>query len=152
MDSGLEAAREFVLREMAEVLAAAMASQHHRNYKSLLQQYAQRRWNTTPQYDLLDEKGPEHAKCFEIAVRISGRQYPSAWGRFKKQAEQKAALAALQELGVLEEAESEAAIEPEYTDPPADSAGTDADNIAHAGGGGGAKFVFYFLAFCRYGP
>lgn len=113
MDSGLEAAREFVLREMAEVLAAAMASQHHRNYKSLLQQYAQRRWNTTPQYDLLDEKGPEHAKCFEMAVRISGRQYPSAWGPFKKQAEQKAALAALQKLGVLEEAESEAAIEPE---------------------------------------
>ena len=106
LDGGLDAVSEFLLRETSEVLSAAMASRHHRNYKSLLQQYAQRKWNTTPQYELLDEKGPEHAKCFEMAVRINGQQYPSAWGGFKKQAEQKAALAALQQLGVLEEAEA----------------------------------------------
>jgi len=101
LDSGLAAVREFVLRETAEVLEVAMASQHQRNYKSVLQQYVQRKWNTTPQYDLLDEKGPEHAKCFEVAARINGRRYPSAWGSYKKQAEQKAALAALKALGVL---------------------------------------------------
>ena len=56
-----------------------------------------------PQYDLLDEKGPEHAKCFEVAVRLNGRQFPSRWGNSKKQAEQKAALSALIELGVLSE-------------------------------------------------
>ncbi len=101
LDGGLVAAREFVLREMAEVMETAMASQHQRNYKSLLQQHCQRMWNTTPQYDLLDEKGPEHAKAFEVAVRINGRQFGSAWGNFKKQAEQKAAFEALRELGVL---------------------------------------------------
>ena len=112
-DAGLAQTQEFILREMAEPLAGAMASPHHRNYKSVLQQYAQRRWNTTPQYELLDEKGPEHAKCFELAARIGSRQYPSAWGRFKKQAEQKAALAALKKLGVLADAEAEAEPAPE---------------------------------------
>ena len=58
-----------------------------------------------PQYDLLDEKGPEHAKCFEVAVRLNGRQFPSAWGSSKKEAEQGAALAALISLKVLDEAE-----------------------------------------------
>ncbi len=101
IDGGLAPARDFILREMGSELTRAMASQHHRNYKSVMQQYAQREWNTTPEYELLDEKGPEHAKCFEVAVRVGSRQFPSAWGNYKKQAEQKAARAALDELGML---------------------------------------------------
>jgi ribonuclease-3 len=116
VDGGLAPAREFLLRELAGVMEASMASQHQRNYKSLLQQYVQREFNVTPQYDLLDEKGPEHAKCFELAVRINGRQYPSAWGSFKKQAEQKAALAALRELGILKGPEAETADEQDHPD------------------------------------
>ena len=107
LDGGLAAAREFVLAHTDEVIRAAMASQHQRNYKSMLQQYAQRRWNEMPEYELLDEKGPEHAKCFEVSVRINGRQFGSAWGPSKKEAEQKAALRALVELGLLGEPEAE---------------------------------------------
>ena len=106
-DGGLGAAREFILQSMDAAMAAAMACDHQRNYKSLLQQYAQRHWNITPQYDLLDEKGPEHAKCFEVAVCLNGRRFLGAWGSSKKQAEQKAALSALQKLGVLDAAEDE---------------------------------------------
>jgi len=102
LDGGLEAARQFILSQASELIDAATASRHHRNYKSLLQQHAQREWGRTPQYDMLDEKGPEHTKCFEIAVCIDGRSYPSAWGSSKKEAEQKAALAALWEPGVLD--------------------------------------------------
>ena len=36
------------------------------NYKSLLQQFAQREFGSTPTYHLLDEKGPDHSKCFKI--------------------------------------------------------------------------------------
>jgi len=115
MDGGLEAARKFILRHTEKVMQAAMASRHQRNYKSMLQQYAQRTWNSMPEYELLDEKGPEHAKCFEVSVRINGRQFGSAWGPSKKEAEQKAALQALVELGLLEEAEAEPA-EPTQTD------------------------------------
>jgi ribonuclease-3 len=102
IDGGFEPAREFILTHMRKALDQAMACSHQRNYKSLLQQYAQRHWSITPQYSMLDEKGPEHAKCFEVAVRVDGQKYPSAWGNSKKHAEQKAALAALQELGVVD--------------------------------------------------
>lgn len=99
LDGGLEPAKKFILEQMSAPIGEAMASQHQCNYKSLLQQYAQRELNATPQYDVIDEKGPEHSKCFEIAVRVHGRQFASAWGASKKEAEQKAALTALRELG-----------------------------------------------------
>lgn len=113
LDGGLEAAREFILRQMDDEIHKANQSDHQFNFKSQLQQYAQRKLHTTPVYELLDEKGPDHAKCFEIAVSIGPRQFPGAWGPNKKEAEQKAALLALKQLGVAtdELAEPEADLE-----------------------------------------
>ncbi len=107
LDGGLEAAQQFVLRHMDDELQEATASQHQFNFKSHLQQCAQRNMNATPIYELLDEKGPDHAKCFEVAVSIGGRQFPSAWGPNKKEAEQKAARLALVTLGEVAEAPTE---------------------------------------------
>jgi ribonuclease-3 len=101
VDGGFEPAESFVARHLEPAIEEAIENQHHLNYKSRLQQAAQRQWGATPQYLLLDEKGPDHAKCFEISVSIDGRHFPSAWGKSKKDAEQKAALSALQELGLI---------------------------------------------------
>ena len=107
LDGGLEGAQKFIIDQMSDHIAQATASEHQSNYKSLLQQHIQQQAGATPRYDLVDEKGPDHSKCFEVAVRVNGRQYPSAWGNTKKQAEQKAALAALLELGILTEEDVE---------------------------------------------
>ena len=64
----------------------------------MLQQVAQREFNATPQYHLLDEKGPDHSKCFKIAAVIGRHHFPAAWGRTKKEAEQKAAMNALAQI------------------------------------------------------
>jgi ribonuclease-3 len=64
----------------------------------LLQQLAQREFGTTPTYQLLDEKGPDHAKCFKVVAIVSGRSYQAAWGRNKKEAEQRAACNALSQM------------------------------------------------------
>ena len=101
LDGGLEAARTFILTHMDAELRAATESQHQFNFKSQLQQYAQRELSGSPVYELLDEKGPDHAKCFEIAVCVGARRFPSAWGPSKKEAEQKAAQLALVALGQL---------------------------------------------------
>ena len=102
VDGGFNAAREFILRIFEDLLEEADAEQTHGNFKSLLQQYAQERFSATPSYVLLDEKGPDHNKCFELEVMIADRHFRSAWGTNKKEAEQKAAFNALLELGVLE--------------------------------------------------
>ena len=72
----------------------------------MLQQHAQGELGVTVNYELLDEKGPDHAKAFEIGVSmvVAGktRRFTPAWGISKKEAEQKAARSALEELGVVE--------------------------------------------------
>lgn len=98
LDGGLDCTAEFILKYMVPHIEAAVASEHQHNYKSQLQQHAQKVSGETPIYEMLDEKGPDHAKCFEIAVCIGGRRFRSAWGPSKKDAEQKAALHALIEL------------------------------------------------------
>ena len=101
LDGGLEPARNFILTHVTPHLQEALVDEHLRNYKSLLQQHSQRRWGTKPAYLLLDEKGPDHSKCFEIAVAIDGVHFPSAWGMSKKEAEQEAARQALVKLDLL---------------------------------------------------
>lgn len=101
LDNGFEAARDFILRHFATLVEQIDEEEAHGNYKSLLQQYAQEQFNLAPAYVLLDEKGPDHNKCFESEVVIDQRHFPSAWGANKKEAEQKAAYNALVELGVL---------------------------------------------------
>jgi len=102
LDGGLAPARRFILQHLGAHLDEALANEHQQNYKSLLQQYSQRKLGATPIYQLLDEKGPDHSKCFEVGVVIDGVHFPSAWGMSKKEAEQEAARQALMKLGVLE--------------------------------------------------
>ena len=107
IDSGFDTARSFILRIFGSLLEQADAEQVQGNFKSLLQQYVQEQFNSTPNYVLLDEKGPDHDKCFELEVVVEERHYPSAWGTNKKEAEQKAAFNALVELGVLKKTSPE---------------------------------------------
>jgi ribonuclease-3 len=109
VDGGLEAARRFVLAPIVRHIVECASSDTHDNYKSVLQQYVQRLLSATPQYEVLDEQGPDHSKCFEVCVVISGRRYPSAWGPSKKLAEQGAAQRALEKLGALDQNEFDGA-------------------------------------------
>lgn len=98
LDGGLEAAKSFILRYLGPEIEQVAEGAHGGNFKSLLQQVAQREFGATPQYVMLDEKGPDHSKCFKIAAVIGRHTYAGAWGRNKKEAEQKAAMNALAQI------------------------------------------------------
>jgi len=98
LDGGDPAARDFIQRFIGPEIELAAAGELGGNYKSLLQQMSQRENGSTPTYQLLDEKGPDHSKCFKISAQIGGTRYQAAWGRNKKEAEQRAARNALAEL------------------------------------------------------
>lgn len=102
LDAGLDVVKQFVLRDLEPKIISAADSGHQQNFKSVLQQMAQQEFGSTPQYLVLDEKGPDHAKCFEVGVAIGTRRFQSSWGPSKKHAEQSAALSALVELGHAE--------------------------------------------------
>lgn len=101
LDAGMDAARDFLIPHLVPVIDRAARSGHQQNFKSVLQQHAQREIMAQPMYVMLDDKGPDHAKAFHICVDIGGRRFPGCWATSKKQAEQSAALAALTELGLM---------------------------------------------------
>lgn len=101
LDSGLDRCREFLMPLLEPHIRKAARSGHQQNFKSVLQQHAQQVMNASPEYVLLDEKGPDHAKCFEVRVQIADRAFESRWAPTKKQAEQQAALACLSELELI---------------------------------------------------
>lgn len=102
LDGGMEAVRTVVEPVVEPEIEHAAAAGNLRNFKSLLQQIAQKTFNETPSYRLLDEKGPDHSKCFKVAAVIGPNFYPAAWGASKKESEQRAAQNALCEIEGLE--------------------------------------------------
>ncbi|HAC09866.1 MAG TPA: ribonuclease III [Phycisphaerales bacterium] len=98
LDGGPERARAFVLELLDPRIAHAAELGHQHNFKSVLQQVFQRKGLGAPSYLVLDERGPDHAKCFEVCVAAGDRRFEGCWGPNKKQAEQQAALAALLHL------------------------------------------------------
>jgi ribonuclease-3 len=106
LDGGLEAARTLLLRLLESRVEQVSRTGHQYNYKSVVQQSLTSLGMPPPMYVVLDEKGPDHAKCFEVAVVSGERRFPSCWGASKKAAEQAAALEALRQLGVVAPDES----------------------------------------------
>lgn len=91
LDGGYDAARVFVSGLVGPEIDRVVHSSHGKNYKSLLQQHTQKLLGQTPVYRIVDEKGPDHSKCFLIAAVIGGEEFSAAWGPNKKDAEQRAA-------------------------------------------------------------
>jgi len=91
LDGGMDVVRPFLIRLIDPEIDRTVESAHGRNYKSLLQQLVQKNQRGTPLYQLLDECGPDHSKCFKIAAVVGIDAYPAAWGPNKKEAEQRAA-------------------------------------------------------------
>ncbi|QDV21155.1 Ribonuclease 3 [Gimesia panareensis] len=95
LDGGMEPVHQFLDPLIERENSKASRSVHGFNYKSLLQQYSQKKFSQTPIYELVDEKGPDHSKFFKVTAIIGEIQYEPAWGSTKKEAEQRAALNAL---------------------------------------------------------
>lgn len=73
-----------------------------KDYKTCLQEYTQGKYHKAPQYTLMDQKGPEHAKVFFIMLTLPEETKIFAQGTSLKKAEQEAAYQALLAYGELE--------------------------------------------------
>jgi ribonuclease-3 len=98
LDGGLTAAEQFILLHVGPEIDAAVSCEFGGNFKSILQQLAQREFGVTPNYLMMDEKGPDHSKCFKVAAQIGSRRFAAAWGKSKKESEQRAAHNAISQL------------------------------------------------------
>ncbi len=93
VDGGFEAARDFVLRTMREVIVEANA-QPRRSPKTELQEWAQGNGLPLPAYDVTEMTGPEHAREFVVDVTVGDLRARGA-GHSKREAQENAAAALL---------------------------------------------------------
>jgi ribonuclease-3 len=75
-------------------------AERFQDHKTHLQELIQGRWKVTPSYHLLATSGPDHAKTFEVEVRVQGKILAVSRGMSKKDAEQNAAKEAMLGLQV----------------------------------------------------
>lgn len=97
LDGGLNPARSFVAERLLSGVDAGSFRKSSDN-KTMLQERLQRKDGPSPQYEVLDVTGPDHARIFTASVSFNGKALGSGTGRSKKEAEQSAAGAAMEKL------------------------------------------------------
>ena len=93
-DGGWESAKKFIERHVLDELSELTTGKYY-NYKSALQEIAQKEFKSVPEYSVIKEEGPEHCKYFNVSVCVNGKEMGQGKGDNKKEAEQVAARQAL---------------------------------------------------------
>ena len=101
LDGGIKKATKFVKRFILSDFERQVLHRDMINYKSILQEYAQERFKTIPDYKMNSAAGPEHRKLFKITVFVNAQQVGSGEALNKKEAQQKAAYDACKRLELI---------------------------------------------------
>lgn len=100
LDQGYKAAEAFINQHVTVKLNDIIEGKLYIDPKSRLQEWSQETNGNTPNYKVMIEEGPDHAKSFVIGVYIDNKLVGEGSGSSKQNAEQAAASNALKELSV----------------------------------------------------
>ena len=98
LDGDLKAAAKFINKVFKSEIELVKEGKGSKDYKSVLQQLALKKFKTMPSYKIISEIGPDHKKHFIVEALISGKRYGIGSGYNKKSAEQASAKEALSAL------------------------------------------------------
>ncbi len=100
LDSGIASATRFIKTQILTDYETTVTRNELVNYKSILQEHLQSHSEEPPRYVTIAEEGPEHNKTFVVEARQKNDLLGRGKGNTKKQAQQEAARAACQKLGI----------------------------------------------------
>ena len=95
LDGGYESAKEVVRSLFKGKLDTHEGDLVSQDFKTALQEYTQKWLKVSPEYRLVRQDGPAHARIFEVEVWLAGKPMGRGEGKSKKQASQAAAHQAL---------------------------------------------------------
>lgn len=101
LDGGLRIVHSYIQNHLLDDMEKLLAHKFHNNYKSWLLEYVQSQGNPYPEYEILEELGPDHKKQFTVGVSVNGTVLGKGSGDSKKRAEQEAARNAIVKLGLI---------------------------------------------------
>jgi ribonuclease-3 len=103
LDAGLSAASQVALRLLSGRLSHAARGKLQADPKTQLQEQLQAQGQEHPIYRVADTRGPDHDKEYEVEIIINGEILAVGVGKSKKEAEKRAAQAALGSLATQNE-------------------------------------------------
>ncbi|MBQ7974103.1 MAG: ribonuclease III [Clostridia bacterium] len=98
LDSGIEKVRAWVLSLMNEEIKKVGNDKYFGDFKTQLQEILQSKGKPRAEYLVISETGKEHMKEFVVSAVLMGAEIGRGTGSSKKEAEQKAAKAAVSRL------------------------------------------------------
>jgi ribonuclease III len=98
LDGGFAPADAAIRRLLGPLIDTAVQGALDRDHKTRLQELAQAQLHQMPRYEVVEERGPDHAKVFAVAVFLGEQEVARGEGHSKKAAEQCAAALALSAL------------------------------------------------------
>lgn len=103
LDGGMESAKKWLMNLMQDAFGQvvnenASQNEYYHDYKTMLQEIVQKDGSSKVTYRTISATGQEHDKLFEVEVYINEEKVNSGAGPSKKEAEQRAARAAIQQL------------------------------------------------------
>lgn len=99
LDQGYDMAKLFIEKHILVFADQMIAKGNLVDAKSSFQEKAQEKTGTTPSYKLIRDAGPDHDKSFTVGVYIGKDQIAMGEGKSKQEAEQNAAVRALEAKG-----------------------------------------------------
>lgn len=98
LDGGIEPAREFILNMLRAEITKTASSSEVLDSKTSLQEILQSHSSAAIEYRITGESGPAHNKVFKATVSHLGKILGAGVGKSKKEAEQRAAMNAIEKM------------------------------------------------------
>lgn len=98
LNAGFDVCQKYISMVLLSKLENIISQGAHRDSKSIFQEKVQELYRISPVYKVVDSRGPDHAKEFDIEVYVAEKPYGKGSGKSKQEAEQAAARAALDAL------------------------------------------------------
>lgn len=98
MDSGIEAARKFIIENLRQAIETASKNVGVKDYKTVLQEKLQEHGTVEIKYTISEEDCPDFTKTFTAEVSCDGKKLAKGVGKTKKRAEMEAAKNALEKV------------------------------------------------------
>lgn len=99
LDGGIDEAEGFIMHLFGDIYHKAVEGMLFMDYKTALQEELQKSGDIPIQYKLIESIGPDHSKTFKMSVYANNKAIGTGVGKSKKDAEQMAAKAALEDMG-----------------------------------------------------
>jgi len=96
LDQGINSCKDLIVKHLIKELPDIIESGIYKDDKSCFQEQSQEKQGITPTYDVLKEKGPDHAKHFIVGVFLNKKLIAKGEGFSKQEAEEEAAKNALE--------------------------------------------------------